>query len=64
MINGRTPLHYASMGGHYSIVYYLLSKGANPNHYDHFSKKPIDYSQENGHDKITNLLEETNGCRI
>lgn len=49
---GRTPLHYAAMGGFEPIVDLLLKNGADPNNSDNHNWHPLDWAALGGHTAI------------
>ena len=53
---GRTPLHYAAMGGHLIIIQYLVSSDADPLSEDVFHKLPLHYAAALGHLDVVQLL--------
>ena len=60
-LGGWSCLDRASHGGHLEVVRLLLDNGANVNArieglFDHPGKSPLDYSNENNHKEISELL--------
>ena len=60
-LGGWSCLDRASHGGHLEVVRLLLDNGANVNArieglFDHPGKSPLDYSNENHHRELTELL--------
>jgi hypothetical protein len=51
-----TPLYYAALHGHLSIVALLLDAGANAREPDHRVQSPIDAARRRGHKTIVKLL--------
>ena len=62
--SGRTPLHYAALGGLGSLAEELLAAGADPNLVDHRHRQtPLHSCATHGHPKLARLMIE-NGARI
>ena len=53
---GRTPLHYAAMGGHLIITQYLVSSNADPLSEDVFHNLPLHYAAALGHLDVVQFL--------
>ena len=53
---GRTPLHYAAMGGHLIITQYLVSSNADPLSKDVFHNLPLHYAAALGHLDVVQFL--------
>ena len=53
---GRTPLHYAAMGGHVIITQYLVSSNADPLSEDVFHNLPLHYAAALGHLDVVQFL--------
>ena len=53
---GRTPLHYAAMGGHLIITQYLVSSDADPLSEDVFHNLPLHYAAALGHMNVVQFL--------
>ena len=53
---GRTPLHYAAMGGHLIITQYLVSSSADPLSEDVFHNLPLHYAAALGHLDVVQFL--------
>ena len=53
---GRTPLHYAAMGGHLIITQYLISSNADPRSEDVFHNLPLHYAAALGHLDVVQFL--------
>ncbi|KAI3893441.1 hypothetical protein MKX03_020285, partial [Papaver bracteatum] len=51
-----TPLHHATVKGHFDTVRYLLEKGANPDASDNTNATPLLYAAKLGDAKIITLL--------
>ena len=65
-LGGWSCLDRASHGGHLEVVRLLLDNGANVNVrieglFDHPGKSPLDYSNENNHKGISELLRKHGG---
>ena len=65
-LGGWSCLDRASHGGHLEVVRLLLDNGANVNArieglFDHPGKSPLDYSNENNHKGISELLRKHGG---
>ena len=58
---GRTPLHYAVMGGHKEIAELLITNGANINKKNDEGKTPLDSSIMRDQTETTDLLREHGG---
>ncbi len=58
---GRTPLHYAAMGGHKEIAELLITNGANINKKNDEGKTPLDSSIMCDQTETTDLLREDGG---
>ena len=56
---GRTPLHYAAMGGHLIITQYLVSSDADPLSEDVFHNLPLHYAAALGHLDVVQFLVNT-----
>ncbi len=57
----QTPLHAAVVGGHYEIVRYLISQGANQQIKDDSGSCPLHYACKLGNITIARMLMEANG---
>ena len=53
---GSTPLHWASTGGHASVVKFLLGRGANPSSSDRWRDTPLHWAATEGHVDVAKLL--------
>ena len=53
---GRTPLHYAAMGGHLIITQYLVSSNADPLSEDAFHNLPLHYAAALGHLDVVQFM--------
>lgn len=51
-----TALHHAAKRGNVETVSFLLANGAKQDIKDSKRRTPIEYAQENGHDKVVALL--------
>ncbi|XP_064110389.1 ankyrin repeat and SOCS box protein 2-like [Macrobrachium nipponense] len=58
LVSGVSPLWCAASNGHYWVVDYLLSKGANPNGETSFNGTPLQAACALGYFEIVRLLEE------
>ena len=58
--NLRTPLHYASRGGHLEVTKYLIRKGADPKIKSSDGKTAYDYAIDNNHSDVSNYLQQFN----
>ena len=54
--NEKTPLHYASQGGHLEIVEFLIARGADVNSKNIADETPLHYAAALGHKKVVDLL--------
>jgi len=52
----RTALHFAALYGQLDIVDALVKKGAHLNEMDAAGKRPLDYANRYGHEKVAKLL--------
>ncbi|XP_069684027.1 ankyrin-2-like [Periplaneta americana] len=55
-IHGYTPLHMAAKAGNEDLVRWLLAHGANPDNVTKCNKKPVDFANVHGHQKVVSLL--------
>ena len=58
---GYTPLHWAALRGHASIVAHLLTKGAEINVKDSFGDTPLRWAEQGGHKDVVALLQTKGG---
>ena len=56
VVSDFSPLHYAACYGHFKIVKYLISKGANPDVIEECGGTPICFAAGNGHFEIVKYL--------
>ena len=54
--NEKTPLHYASQGGHLEIAEFLIAKGADVNSRNIADETPLHYAAALGHKEVVDLL--------
>ena len=54
--NEKTPLHFASQGGHEEIVELLIAKGADVNARNNAEETALHYAAAFGHKEVMNLL--------
>ena len=59
----RTALHLAAGNGHYSVIEFLCSNGANVNAEDRWGGKPLDDAQLNGHTECVEILQQKFGAK-
>ncbi len=57
----ETPLHIAAAYGHFTVVNYLLDKGADPSLKDNEDRKPIHLAATNGHLDVFETLYQRSG---
>ena len=53
---GRTPLHYAAMNGHFDVIKLLIPVTRNLIPEDRMGMTPIKYAAINGHFKLIHLM--------
>ena len=53
---GRTPVHFAALCGHFGLVETLIQHGGSPSTPDKHGYTPIHWAAYNGHDKCLEAL--------
>ena len=59
---GRTPVHFAALCGHFGLVESLIQHGGSPSTPDKHGYTPIHWAAYNGHDKCLEALLEVRCC--
>ena len=53
---GRTPVHFAALCGHFGLVETLIQHGGSPSTPDKHGYTPVHWAAYNGHDKCLEAL--------